>query len=241
MTWFFAASGVLGGALADPIPGIADVVQYYRAEDAVGTGASMTVDNAANPGAGVLYVIGTAPTPVTWRNGQAGLLFDGYGSDRLRTDGAVLSQATIIVAFAWGENNATTGQILFDGSNASQRNSMSYTGLSGQPTIYSGTNLGAGVAAPAPGTPCIGHFMFSNSGNDTARIEPHGGTPIIWSGNAGAQSFSALTLGNRYTNSYGWGGEIGSIAVLTGNHAYDSPEAAPAMAFLRSKYNIFHV
>lgn len=219
-----------------------EAIGHWRAEDTAGAGASMTVPNVSSPGTGNLYVGGDAPN-ITAINGLPAWAFP-TATQRLRSAEFVApgSDITFAAMVTWVANSTTSNQLAFDGAVSTARCTCYQSGLSQPAAIYSGASGGAGVNAsgrPSPGQKCILWCRFSAIGTDVAHIDCDGSAAFDWSGNAGDQLVTGVTVGNAYEAlSRSWNGSIAEVMLFGGSIAHDSADGKAVRGMWASKYNM---
>lgn len=221
---------VPGGVAAWTPAQLADLEAWYRADDVVTSGSSITTwtDKAGNHN--LTQGTGTAQPTLTTRAGQSVASFDGGDYVQGTFGHTHVQPNTIYAVFEMTAIGTTT--IVFDGDDATNRH-QGYAVASGpQWRMFAGTAIGAGTPATATIYGASYHF---NGAASKAWFNDFRAAQEVISGNAGADALDGFTIG---ANNVGAGGLVGYIwEVIVCTTAHDAATRKLVGDYLTARYD----
>lgn len=220
---------VPGGVAAWTPAQLADLEAWYRADDVVTSGSSITTwtDKAGNHN--LTQGTGTAQPTLTTRGGQAVASFDG-GDYVQGAFGHSHGQPNTIYAVFEAASFPSTSAI-FDGDDGANRHQGH---LSSTPDfkMYAGAAITAGT--PSTGTIYGGCYVFDTTSSLGFFNDFTTGNAVL-SGNAGAQTIDGFTIGASNTGGAAFNGYIWEVIVCT--TAHDAATRALVGDYLTARYD----
>lgn len=200
-------AGVMSKPSTDPIAGITWVWRFESDQitglsdgDPISTWPDISGNSRNATGSGATRPI----YKTSILNGQPVARFSGAADSRMVTSAiTAISQPTTI--FVVGSHTASSFSQLFDGIATSNRHAL-FASTSDMEMFAGASSMGGAKSA---GTVRIIQCRFNTT---TSGIRVGGGT-LVGSGNAGTQTLTGLTIGNRFASTFAAAGDIAALLV----------------------------